>query len=454
MTTDLAQKIIKQIEYYFGDVNLSKDKFLKDQIGKENGWIAISTLLTFNRLKALTEEASVIADAFLNGNSELVELNEANDKLRRLKPMPEVDDEFKQNYKLRAVHLKGFPKENTTLDELIEYCSQYGDVESVQMRRLEDKTFKGCCFAVYKEIESANKAIAGVDDKFKGEHDIKQRENKDTYIKRKAAWRNKKNDNKAVNLKVNDEDDKNGEADDKNENQEEEKEKPIEEKKEIVYQTGCVMKLIDLPENITFKDIKPKLAELASVRYVDIFPETHSALVRFSSTGDRDIVLKTLAHPENGSNGVEKSVDDVKIENVTTPDQTTAETKAEADNPVEMKEDQPVETKSEEEKSAVTKEETSNEPSKENTTEEQVKSEELKSLKIGDLILRYSFLEGDEEKVYYEKLSKLTSNPNKAKYNHNKKKRFGGYSGNRFNKNKRPANGDHRNNAKKAKVDN
>lgn len=115
---------------------------MKDQSGKEDGWIPISTLLTFNRLRTLTTDAADVVKAFENTKSETVELNEAKDKLRRLNPLPEIDDEFKKNYKLRAVHLKGFPREGTTLDELIEYAGQYGELEEVKMRKFEDKTFK------------------------------------------------------------------------------------------------------------------------------------------------------------------------------------------------------------------------------------------------------------------------------------------------------------------------
>jgi lupus La protein len=35
--SELAEKIVRQVEYYFGDVNLSKDKFLKEEIQKDAG---------------------------------------------------------------------------------------------------------------------------------------------------------------------------------------------------------------------------------------------------------------------------------------------------------------------------------------------------------------------------------------------------------------------------------
>ena len=40
--SDLESKIIRQIEYYFGDYNISRDKFLQEEIKKDEGWIALS----------------------------------------------------------------------------------------------------------------------------------------------------------------------------------------------------------------------------------------------------------------------------------------------------------------------------------------------------------------------------------------------------------------------------
>ena len=61
-TTEAA--IIRQLEYYFGDANLAKDKFMKDQIAKDEGWVPLDVLLTFKRLKSLSEDKKVIVDAF------------------------------------------------------------------------------------------------------------------------------------------------------------------------------------------------------------------------------------------------------------------------------------------------------------------------------------------------------------------------------------------------------
>ena len=71
-------------EYYFSDANLRRDKFLLKQISEnEGGWVELAVLLTFKRLKSMSEEASVIASAVLKSSEGLVEVSEDKLKLRR-----------------------------------------------------------------------------------------------------------------------------------------------------------------------------------------------------------------------------------------------------------------------------------------------------------------------------------------------------------------------------------
>ena len=39
--SELESKIIRQVEYYFGDHNLGRDKFLQEEIKKDEGWISL-----------------------------------------------------------------------------------------------------------------------------------------------------------------------------------------------------------------------------------------------------------------------------------------------------------------------------------------------------------------------------------------------------------------------------
>ena len=64
-------KVKRQIEYYFSDSNYPRDKFLleKEKL-REDGFIEIAVLTTFNRLKQLTTIVSQIANAIEDSDGE------------------------------------------------------------------------------------------------------------------------------------------------------------------------------------------------------------------------------------------------------------------------------------------------------------------------------------------------------------------------------------------------
>lgn len=55
---------------------MMKDKYLKAEIQKNDGWVPIKILLRFNRLAALTKDENVVLAAFKDNPSELVEVSE------------------------------------------------------------------------------------------------------------------------------------------------------------------------------------------------------------------------------------------------------------------------------------------------------------------------------------------------------------------------------------------
>jgi len=69
------------VEYYFGDHNLPRDKFLQEQIKLDDGWISLETMLKFARLKKLCDEVDVILNA-LKG-SDLMEVDMNGKRIRR-----------------------------------------------------------------------------------------------------------------------------------------------------------------------------------------------------------------------------------------------------------------------------------------------------------------------------------------------------------------------------------
>lgn len=104
MTSDLEKKIQKQVEYYFGDINLPRDKFLQEKLKEDEGWVGLDVLLSFKRLASLSTDETVIAEAVEKAEDKLVEVSEDKKKLRRNpeKPLPEFNDERKKELMSRS----------------------------------------------------------------------------------------------------------------------------------------------------------------------------------------------------------------------------------------------------------------------------------------------------------------------------------------------------------------
>lgn len=180
--TALEAKIVKQIEYYFGDYNLPRDKFLQEEIKKDDGWITLETMTKFKRLASLTTDYDVIVAALKKSSSDLMEIHEDNQKIRRSTniPLPVFDEDMKEETKKRTIYCKGFPKDGScTLDTLLEYFKQYGPCDTVVMRHYFDagmskQMFKGSILVVFPTREKAEEFMAIEEVKFKDTHLIRK----------------------------------------------------------------------------------------------------------------------------------------------------------------------------------------------------------------------------------------------------------------------------------------
>mmetsp|Transcript_21700 Transcript_21700/g.37357 ORF Transcript_21700/g.37357 Transcript_21700/m.37357 type:complete len:465 (+) Transcript_21700:181-1575(+) len=136
-SSELLEKIRKQVEYYFSDSNLPRDFYLKKLIdANSTGYVNISDLLRFKRLQQLTTSAEMVALA-LQG-SELLELDaETSTKVKRKTELPAVSLWAK-----RTMYVEGFNKvknlekdEEPTIEEIEAVFLPYGKVLSVKRRR-------------------------------------------------------------------------------------------------------------------------------------------------------------------------------------------------------------------------------------------------------------------------------------------------------------------------------
>lgn len=176
------RKIVNQLDYYFSDVNVVHDKFLLEEFKKDEGWVKLSTLMTFSRLKALANEESKLIEALKECESDIVELDEEKKQVRRKNPLPDLD-EYRKELDSRTLHLSGFPSDYT-FEPLHKWCSQYGEVESLSMRNhFKTRQFKGNILVVFKSKVDAEKLMAIEDLKCKDRE--LRKENMEQYRRRK-----------------------------------------------------------------------------------------------------------------------------------------------------------------------------------------------------------------------------------------------------------------------------
>ena len=119
------KKVIRQLEYYFGDSNLQRDKFLQDEIKKDpEGWISLETMLKvstdsypnvtliysqFKRLGDMVNgDGKTIVSCLKGSDTKLIQVAEDESKIRRNPDMvvPAFDDNYKRLQKNRTCYVK------------------------------------------------------------------------------------------------------------------------------------------------------------------------------------------------------------------------------------------------------------------------------------------------------------------------------------------------------------
>lgn len=283
----LQEKIIRQIEYYFGDYNLPKDRFLKEQVLLDNGWVALDTMFKFARLSQLTKSAPVVIEALKKSTSGLMEVCEKTGRIRRSqeKPVPEETPERTLETKNRTVYCKGFPRDRMHIDTILEFFSKYPTVENAKMRYFTNKQdqsiFKGSVTATFSTREQAEKFMSLDVVKF-NDYPLSRLWYVDWELEKTAEYeaRKAKKAGKPSNQ---------GESNGTNNN-----DRPESDSKKIVLPRGTLLKLSGIPDGTNRDKIKEALASTsAEVCFVDFLPD-HVALVRLRNENEAKSVLEKL----------------------------------------------------------------------------------------------------------------------------------------------------------------
>lgn len=127
---ELAQKIVDQVEFYFSDVNITKDAFLLKHVKRnKEGYVSLKLISSFKRVKHLAKDWRVVAYAL--AKSKKLEINEAGTKLRRVDPLPAYD----QTTPSRTVVAVDLPLEKPTIENVAEMFKSCGEIALIRILR-------------------------------------------------------------------------------------------------------------------------------------------------------------------------------------------------------------------------------------------------------------------------------------------------------------------------------
>ncbi|KAI0841940.1 hypothetical protein F5Y06DRAFT_258649 [Hypoxylon sp. FL0890] len=156
--SDDPKAIRWQVEFYFSDSNLPKDKFLWEKTeGSKNKPVPLSLISSFSRMRRFKPYSAVV-EALKTSKRLVVEGAEGEETVRRKEPcVPSKDIE--QQIEERTTYIKGFGEETKTSQfDIEEFLFQYGEVNAVRLRRddqAEDKVFKGSVLVEWADLMTA-----------------------------------------------------------------------------------------------------------------------------------------------------------------------------------------------------------------------------------------------------------------------------------------------------------
>ncbi|CAN1346883.1 La protein 1 [Linum perenne] len=168
---DTAQEVLRQVEYYFSDSNLSRDKFLSKTITtSEDGLVSLALICSFKKLKAYLKLGEVkqedIADGTLNAvaqtlrNSASLKLSGDGRKVGRVTPLLNPE-EIAEKLDQRMVAVSPLPFD-IDQESLQLFFSQHGKVNSVRLPKLiaNTNTFCGTALVEFSSDEEVQKILS------------------------------------------------------------------------------------------------------------------------------------------------------------------------------------------------------------------------------------------------------------------------------------------------------
>lgn len=129
---DLMTRLAAQVEFYFSDANVTKDKFLLKHIKRnKEGYVSLKLVSSFKKVKQLTRDWRVVAYA-LGRVSNKIQINDLGNKIRRVDPLPEISEVPATC----AVLALGLTDPKPTIQSVSDLFASCGDIAFIRVLRV------------------------------------------------------------------------------------------------------------------------------------------------------------------------------------------------------------------------------------------------------------------------------------------------------------------------------
>mmetsp|Transcript_41727 Transcript_41727/g.90977 ORF Transcript_41727/g.90977 Transcript_41727/m.90977 type:complete len:826 (-) Transcript_41727:70-2547(-) len=157
--TTWLERVKKQVNFYFSDANLRRDRFMRKKMEEGDGYVELSAVLNFNRIRAMKcRYMAQLVQAIRK--SDMLVLNEDKTCVRRDVSKVPIED---ADPLPRTIYVEGIPIP-FSLDDLALFFARHGTVRYVDLpRHAQTREPRGFCFVEFADEAQADAAVAALD---------------------------------------------------------------------------------------------------------------------------------------------------------------------------------------------------------------------------------------------------------------------------------------------------
>lgn len=164
-TEDISKQCLKQVEFYFSEFNFPYDRFLRTTAEKNDGWVPISTIATFNRMKKFRPIEKVVE---ILRQSKIIQVSEDGENVKRIVPLDLTkgkESRIEKENRTLVIMEVPFDHERLSIGQLQENLEGFfhkinDNIVQIRLKRDNRKRFHGKVFVEFNSAESANEFLS------------------------------------------------------------------------------------------------------------------------------------------------------------------------------------------------------------------------------------------------------------------------------------------------------